>query len=222
MGRYRDLKDLNNAVYNSPNQDFNGFKWVDTYESKGLLASVYKQGNEFILAIKCTDVFRRTMIIDIRNDIAIYRKHLPEQSFCLETYYNKIKDKCPISLITGYSLGGSLAQILSGRHKIEAITFCSVGTKGLCKDDSRITNFGNLLDIFYTLSLARQVGKIMIMKVGDPPQYYPNGTPSLLNHFYSNYGDPETAIAFDDSKLDRRIDHYVFDSYINNQNKGNQ
>lgn len=214
MGRYRDLKDLNNALYTSPNQDFKDFKWVDTYESKGLLASVYKQGDEFILAIKGTDVLKRTMIIDIRNDIAIYYKHLPEQSFCLETYYSKIKDKYPISLITGYSLGGSLAQILSGRHGIEAITFCSVGTKGLCKDDSRITNFGNLLDIFYTSSLARQVGKIMIMRATLEQQYYSTKIPSFNNHMYSRYGNPDIAVPLDYSKLKRNINHYLQDSMI--------
>lgn len=206
MGFYKDLKDLNENLYHNPTSDFKEFKWIDTYENDGLLLSLYKYKDRHVLAIKGTDVTLSLKglyisIDDARNDIAIYRKHLPKQSFSVEKYYQEIKDKYNDILVTGYSLGGSLAQILGSRNHLETITFCSVGTKELCGDTSTILNFGNLLDYCFMRNFSQQVGKIMIMAIGTPPKHYPSGNRSIKYHFYSDYGNPDTAVELDRSRL---------------------
>ena len=80
-------------------------------------------------------------------------KKFPEQAnSALQTYYN-IRQQYPNAeiILTGHSLGGSLAQIVGALYDVETVTFNAYGTKEVIKTNQtiypdKITNYINLND----------------------------------------------------------------------------
>lgn len=89
----------------------------------GFQATVYKNGNEIAISFRGTEAtklenseYRK----DIRNDRQMYFRKLPEQYQNANEVYQQIKQQYPNANITltGHSLGGSLAQLVSAKTAV--------------------------------------------------------------------------------------------------------
>ena len=88
-----------------------------------------------------------------RNDIAMARSRIAAQTTEALELYDKVAAEYPNShiVLTGHSLGGSLAQIVGAIRGAEAVTFNAYGTRDMFKDTSglntnKITNYVNEYD----------------------------------------------------------------------------
>ena len=75
-------------------------------------------------------VFRGTEINDIndlKNDVEMIRNYLPMQAESALEAYDKVAEFCEKNgyslTVTGHSLGGSLATIVSAERGVPAVTF---------------------------------------------------------------------------------------------------
>jgi hypothetical protein len=80
-------------------------------------------------------------------------KNMPKQANDAINLYNRVKQEYPDAeiILTGHSLGGSLAQIVGALNDVETVTFNAYGTKNLFKPEmeiypDKITNYINLDD----------------------------------------------------------------------------
>lgn len=170
----RELKELNQYLYTNPHKNFKNWELIDSYaDNSGVLLELFLADNEYILAIKGTDIDYSSMkkakdsISDLISDIEIYLNKLPEQYRHVKEYYSKIKGSYHKLLLTGYSLGGSLVQMLGNETGLETVTFAAIGTASIIspKHTTNITNYGNTLDCFFVANIGEQIGEIYVMPV---------------------------------------------------------
>lgn len=218
---YDKLSALNNYLYKNFGKDYQGWKVLDTHSTNsGVNICVFNISNETLFAIRGTEVFTRN-VQEIKRDFtadgAMVAAKIPRQYKHAEEYYESIKDKYPNIIFTGYSLGGSIAQMLGGKYGNETITFEPYGTRGLQNPiyDKNIINFGNTLDIIFLTKLKDQVGLIYVMPITKQHVIYPKDTPGFRWHIFPNYGKPSEAEPY---KLIRdRITDYVKNGIFNNR-----
>lgn len=128
---YDSLKELNNTLYYGIN-DYKNFKAITSYsDTSGILIGIFQFNNEYIFAIKGTDPFSVTK--DWQTNRAMGEGKLPKQFYSADKFYNQIKHKYTPLLFTGYSLGGSIAQMMGGTYGNETICFEPYGTKNIQK-----------------------------------------------------------------------------------------
>jgi len=197
------LKELSDYMYKHPNKDFKGWKLIDSYsDSSGVFIELFDLGGDVLISIKGTNVAiksaakRNDMLTDItESDLAIYMNKLPVQYKSVEEFYKKHKETYPNILVTGYSLGGSLAQMLGNEYGLETYTFEALGTNKISspKHIGEIYNFINTLDVFVMPVLGRMLGKILVMPVTDKEEYYPIEPLNPLYHMYPYFGTPSKA-----------------------------
>lgn len=216
------LKDLNQHLYDNPNTDFKGWKLIQSYSDKtGVFINLYQSKQEYILAIRGTDVDPTKVNIndilqDTANDLAIYTGQLPEQYKQVKEFYLK-NEKTNITL-TGYSLGGSLAQILGNEFGLETITFEALGTKHIMgnKHPEKISNYINVLDMFVHPTIPNQIGKVYVMAVTPKQELYPYEPLNFYYHWYPQYGNVNKTEIYDRKKeKSKPISKYVKDGIIN-------
>lgn len=185
---YDDLKDLNNELY-SGIHDYKQFKTIEQYsDHSGVLIGIFQVEKEYIFAIKGTDPF--SLIKDWQTNRAMGEGKIPKQFYSAEKFYKQIKDKYHPLIFTGYSLGGSIAQMLGSTYGNETICYEPYGTKNLKNGNtSNIINFGNLYDWVFMINFKNQVGKIYLMSVNAKPDSKPN----MYWHIYNLYGTPSKA-----------------------------
>lgn len=113
------------------------FKRVDIIQNKesGFSSSIYQnpQTNEVVIAYRCT-----SNKPGVESDIQMVQRQIPNQYEDAEEVYDKIKEEYPDAEVTviGYSLGGSLAQLLASANKeVKAITFNAFGTSQIIKTE---------------------------------------------------------------------------------------
>lgn len=130
------------------------FKRVDLVQNSktGFSSSIYVNDstNEVVIAYRCTDNKP-----GVTSDIQMIKKQIPDQYADAEKVYQDVMEKYPDAKITiaGYSLGGSLAQLIASTYEeAKAITFNAFGTlqvinnNGL-KDNKNIINYTTATDI---------------------------------------------------------------------------
>ena len=110
----------------------------------GFQASVITNGNNIIIAYAGTNSF----IDFVHSDLAMGLKQLPIQNKEAIRLYEKIRQQYPHAqiILTGHSLGGSLAQIVGAVFDVETVTFNAYGTKNLINTNmtvhpDKITNY---------------------------------------------------------------------------------
>lgn len=189
MSFYDKLSELNNALYDGAS-DFNGWRLLDTFADKtGLYIAIYDIGNnETLFAIKGTDFdtkhIKDTIVDVIGNDLFLWAGFAPAQAFTAHAYYNRVKNKYSNVIFTGYSLGGSIAQLLGVAFGNEVITFEAYGVGHIANRfyKSNIISFGNKADPIFMINFLNQIGTIYMMDT--------DNSWGMNNHFYGNYGKP--------------------------------
>ncbi len=128
----------------------------------GMQASIIKDNDNIVIAFAGTnspmDIFH--------SDAAMGLKLLPIQHKEALRIYEQVREQYPNVkiILTGHSLGGSLAQIVGAIHDVETVTFNAYGTKDLIKSDmtiypDKITNYVNLNDYeIITKNTHNQIG----------------------------------------------------------------
>ena len=125
---------ISRDVYNDEQKEINGYKPVDKLEDPetGLRVVTYQKKNDIIVAYCGTNDDK-----DFVSDAQMAMNEVPEQYEKANQYYLDTVAKNPNAsvVLTGHSLGGSLAQLVASRHKeTSAVTFNAFGIKSILKN----------------------------------------------------------------------------------------
>lgn len=149
--KHEDLKRCAIYSYGKNHQLPVGYVYTNHYENpkSGFSAFVIKNGNKVVISYCGSDDTKDW----VQNDIPMFLSKMPVQSNDAIAVYKKIRQQYPHAqiILTGHSLGGSLAQIVGAIFNVETVTFNAYGTKDLIKSDmeiypDKITNYINLND----------------------------------------------------------------------------
>lgn len=192
---YKEILDLCNAGHH--NKDLKGWETLNEFDNssknKDFNAKVYKQGNRIVISIAGTNMDSKN---DINNDRAIFLNHIPSQYGDVERLYNQVKAKYPNAKIesTGYSLGGTLSNLLSHRTGIKSTAIAPIGSQHIVNkhkdyfkyDGSNITTYGRKGDFLFNSNLNRQSGNIYIIP-NMPKEHIKKVEDPHLLHNYNPY-----------------------------------
>src|SRR5574344_267874 len=165
---HNQLKQLSGYVYkNSEFKKPNNWMVVDSTESRksGFYSETFMNGNNIVIAFRGTDIKRgkKELTKDMYSNACMGLSLPPSQIINAQSYYEKIKRKYPNSniILTGHSLGGSLAQILGSEYGNQTVTFNAYGTANLLKTQIKysdnIINYGNEDDIVFSSNVKNQI-----------------------------------------------------------------
>lgn len=174
--------------------------------NKDFDASVYKQGNRLVIAFAGTNIKKSD---DVQNDIDIFKNKIPGQYLEALKLYNAVKSDnrfkgCNIEFV-GYSLGGTISNLMSYRTGLPSHVIAPIGSKDIASankehfkfDDSNITSYGRKGDIFFgnALRLGRQSGRIVILP--NLKKDEAGNTPMLVeNHYLHHFGKEDLSKAY--------------------------
>lgn len=196
LSYYDTLSELNDALYTVP-KEFKGWKLVEQCDDPKMIIAIYSNGTDTIFAIQGTKWYEPT---DVKSDLQMkVMKSIPNQYRHAEKYYNEIKGKYPNLIFTGYSLGGSIAQMLGAKYGNETICFEPYGTADLQSPNhtDNLINFGNDYDIVFMDNFENQVGEIFILPVKSKTKMCDLGT-----HAPGFHGLPSNGNKLTQDKLD--------------------
>ncbi|MBD5401301.1 hypothetical protein HDR58_00670 [bacterium] len=156
------------------NKDVPGWNTLHEFDNssqdKSFTAKVYKQGNKIIIAFAGTDIMDKN---DLWNDWSVKRGKSPSQYYEAKDLYEKVKAKYPNAQIesTGYSLGGTISNLLSHHTGIKSTALAPIGSKHIAENnpkefpygDGNITTYGRKSDDLFKSNLNRQSGKVYIL-----------------------------------------------------------
>ena len=192
MNKYKEILDFHYGV--QKNLEIKGWIPLDDYNNllnkSALDARVYKKDDRIVIAFAGS-----TSPNDYKKDADILIGKIPSQYFVAENLYNAIKKNYPSAKIesTGYSLGGTLSNLLAHRFGIESNALAPIGSKNIVNkhrdyftyDDGNITTFGRKGDMFFNANINSQSGKIYIMD--DIPSDMAKFPAKVDNHYLHNY-----------------------------------
>ena len=180
---YDDLSDMSCLIYQGIKKNYKNFKYIESYSDKtGVYLEFFEYKGEGVIVICGTHDLK-----DLHNDLQMVLNFLPEQVDVVNLYYLKKKKDYNI-ILTGHSLGGSIAQIIGNLNNAEAVTFEAYGTGDIIskKHDSKIRNYGNKFDPIFISNFNQHVGKIFLMPIKANEK-------SMKRHMPNNYGKPSQA-----------------------------
>lgn len=221
---HEEYKQLNIATYHPFDTDTQGFELIDAISGEdGFFAAVYQKGGKFVISYRGTD---KLDFNDYKNDIQMGVGITPNQyQSAIDVYekYAKIaNDKKMEVLVTGHSLGGSLAALVSATRGVEAVTFNPYGIKDLLYNfedynTDKITNYCEVEDRVTRLNANKHVGKSYMLYPNSSKNYnYP-----FAHHDLENMGDLSERIEFEPSLLKRSFSKSSLNgnNYENNKQK---
>ena len=176
MNRYQlheDCKILSGYVYkeNKP-QIINNWKYSKSwYDSNGFYSEVYKNENNIIIVFKGTDVKKgiKEGVKDMLSNTQMGAKYLPNQIKNARQIYDIYTRDFPDAniILTGHSLGGSIAQALGAETGAETVTFSAYGIADIhsptFKYSNNITNYGNAQDPVFVGNIDAHIGKTVVL-----------------------------------------------------------
>ena len=176
MNRYQlheDCKILSGYVYkeNKP-QIINNWKYSKSwYDSNGFYSEVYKNENNIIIVFKWTDVKKgiKEGAKDMLSNAQMGAKYLPNQIKNARQIYDIYTRDFPDAniILTGHSLGGSIAQALGAETGAETVTFSAYGIADIhsptFKYSNNITNYGNAQDPVFVGNIDAHIGKTVVL-----------------------------------------------------------
>lgn len=209
---HNDCKILSECVYkdNKP-KIINEWKYICSSQStNGFYSEIYRKGNDIIIVFKGTDLSRGIINFakDSDDDIKMATMHLlPGQLKSARRVFNDYSRMYPDAniILTGHSLGGSIAQALGAETGAETVTFSAYGIghtySPTFKYTKNITNYGNAQDSIFVGNIDKQLGKIMILNAninsssltrGITPNYSCDFNP----HYIQNLGDLSKGVEY--------------------------
>lgn len=199
---HNDLKQLSAYVYRDGNtekpagwisikseQDKKTGFYAESFYKDGQVAVVYRGSDDTADWLKNN----REMGLDIE----------PAQKVDAEKFYQETKDAFPNQaiVVTGHSLGGSLAQIVGSETGAQTVTFNAYGTGGIIQNPTytdNITNYGNQNDPIFRSNVDNQIGNTYLTNVPDG-----KGNGDLIAQKDGNYNKD---LNFDNHNLDKMGD----------------
>ena len=122
-------------VYKKEQSTIDGWENINTVDNQetGFKAAAYKKDGKVIIAYCGTNVKK-----DFTSDAQMTKGEIPEQFKEADEYFQQIsKDNegCPI-LVTGHSLGGSLAELVASKNQhTAAVTFNAFGVNKIINSE---------------------------------------------------------------------------------------
>ncbi len=197
---HNDLKQLSEYIYKSKESKLpENYKYVTGFENtnNGFYSEIYEKDNQLVIVFKGTDI--NDGVNDLKDDLKMLFGLLPSQMESARIVYDKLKSNCPNKkiLLTGHSLGGSLAQGLGFETNSEAVTFGAYGLRNIYnykyKNNENIINYGNSKDAIFTYNINNQIGKTYIIFDNNESNSFIKDKRDNYNiidkHFISNMGD---------------------------------
>ena len=204
---HNDCKALSEYVYkaNKP-KIINGWKYnYSSQSSNGFYSEIYTKENSIIIIFKGTD-FNRYFAKDLDDDIFMdLLNRLPGQLKNARSVYIGCRRSYPNAniILTGHSLGGSIAQALGTETGAKTITFSAYGVGNLhdvdIKHTDNITNYGNAQDGVYVKNIDNQLGKTIILNVNKRDGEIFNKVykfHGISPHFLENIGDLSKGVEY--------------------------
>lgn len=112
----KDLQQLARYAYKKQVQKPKYWIEIDEYneQTTGMYATTFIKNNTIVISYRGTNKNSKR---DVLNDIFMASNMLPPQIISAQKYYDKIKNMFPNKeiILTGHSLGGSLAQIIGSQ-----------------------------------------------------------------------------------------------------------
>lgn len=133
--------------------------------NNGFFAAVVKKGNNITIVYRGTEL---NDLNDLKDDFRMISKQLPEQYSDAINLYDDVAKYCKNNgyelSVTGHSLGGSLAAIVSVKRGVEAVTFNPYGIKNLLNPNikyitNKVTNYCCNEDIITRINAENHIGK---------------------------------------------------------------
>lgn len=172
--KHEELKNLCIAVYNNKNTaNIKGWKYLKcaSDNTTGFFCEIYKKDKNYALVIRGTDTKTPFKFNDdLYADKQLFFKKLPLQIISARTVYNNLKKdlkKDEKIILTGHSLGGSLAEILGTETGVETVSFNAYGVNNIngidIKYKNNIINYGSAHDLVFVYNIDNHIGKTIIL-----------------------------------------------------------
>ena len=161
---HEKLKQASIYVYHEGNAQLPlGYRVIDKAENKenGFYAEAYSDGKDIIIAYRGTEDVQDFLI-----DLNMAYSQLPNQCIDAVRFYDKVANNNNSDItVTGHSLGGSNAEIVSAIRGSVAVTFNAYGVRDMftpytkLKEDN-IVNYVNEMDVLTMVNGHNHLGKI--------------------------------------------------------------
>ena len=172
--KHEELKKLCIAVYNNKKTaNINGWEYLKcaSDNTTGFFCEIYKKDKNYALVIRGTDTKTPFEFNDdLYADKQLFFKKLPLQIISARTVYNNLKKdlkKDEKIILTGHSLGGSLAEILGTETGVETVSFNAYGVNNIngidIKYKNNIINYGSAHDLVFVYNIDNHIGKTIIL-----------------------------------------------------------